>query len=136
MDSYSITWIVILSQLTLFGLITYRLISKADLTEEERKIYSYTELALSFVSSFIVLVFFFMSFLFIFYLDPLSTLKSPIFYKSLLAFFISPLGLTALRVSLDDKLTEQQKDILSGLTLPSIVVFGWVGLFYAVGNIR
>ena len=133
-------WIIILSQFTLFGLIAYRLISKKHMTEEERKIYSYTELALSFVSSFIVLVFFFMSFLFIFYLNPFSTLKSARFYKiliyCLLAFFISPLGLTTLRVTLQDKLTEQQKDILSGLTLPSIIVFGWVGLFYAVGNIR
>jgi hypothetical protein len=133
-------WIVILSQLTLFGLITYRLISKADMTEEERKIYSYTELALSFVASFLVLVFFFMSLLFIFSLGPLSALKNPMFYRILISclvtFFISPLGLTTLRLSLDDKLTEEQKDILSGLTLPTIAFFGWTGLFYAVGNIR
>ena len=35
-----------------------------------------------------------------------------------------------------DKLTEEQKDILSGLTLPTLAFFGWTGLFYAVGNIR
>jgi len=132
-------WIIILSQFTLFGLIAYRLVNKAQLTEEEKKNFSYAELALSFVASLIFLGLFY---LFVIFLTGsfFMVIKSHIFYKALISyfllFFITPLGLTALRVGLQDKLTEQQKDILSGLTLPSIVVFGWIGLFYAVGNIH
>jgi hypothetical protein len=130
--------IVILSQVTLFGVISYRLVNAPETTEEE-KIFSYAELALSCIASLIVLLFFMMSFLFIFVLNPLSALKSPVFYKILLSFLlalsVSPLGLTATRVILKDKLTEQQKDIISGLTLPSIVIFASIGLNYALGQV-
>jgi hypothetical protein len=132
-------WIVIFSQFTLFGLISYRLITQDIMTEEEKKMYSYAELALSFVASLIFLGMFYLFFIFFAAKFP-SVVKIPMFYLGFIAwfilFFVTPLGLTTLRVTMRDKLTEQQNDVLLGLTLPSMVVFGWIGLLSAVGNIR
>jgi hypothetical protein len=130
-------WIVLLSQFTLFGLISYRLINATGVTEKEKKNFSYAELALSFVASAVFIGLFYLFCAFFIIEFPLVLTKG-IFYKALfsfiLIFIITPLGLTTFRVGLQDKLTEQQKDILSGLTLPSIVVFGWIGLQYAIGQ--
>ena len=50
-----------------------------------------------------------------------------IIFVSILYLLLSPFGLTLIRVSLDKTLTENQKDIISYLTLPSIAYATFIG---------
>jgi len=131
---------VFIAQVLLIGLISYRLIKSSELTEPDKKKMSYVELVLSFAASFL--------FIFIYVVfgilggikilsfgtprDIFFGLRT-IFISLILLIFLTPFGLTTLRVALQDKLTEQQKIVLSGLTVPLTVAICWYGLLFTTG---
>ena len=131
---------IFIAQVVLIGLINYRLIKAPELSDDEKKKISYTELALSFVGSFI--------FIFIYVVfgilggikvvsygttrDIFFGLRM-IFMSLILLIFLTPFGLTTLRVALEDKLTAHQKNALSGFTIPLTVVIGMYGTLIGIG---
>jgi hypothetical protein len=75
-------------------------------------------------------------------IDPMGEIASGdiiISYKfillCLLMIILTPFTVTLLRVALQDKLTNQQNDILSGITIPIILVNGCIGTALAIGKV-
>jgi hypothetical protein len=130
---------IFIAQVGLICLITYRLVKNPN--EADKKKISYMELVLSFIASFI---FIFMYVVFgilggiklLLYKNNSS--KSIFFalqaiFISLIFLILTPFGLTTLRVALADRLTEQQKTIISGVTIPLTIAIGWYGTLFAIG---
>lgn len=122
----------------LIGLIIYRLANSNNMSEDEKKKLSYAEIALASVGSFPVLVWFgivvilsvitvilFFIGLFTGYYKNKSgklyegLLLLPFYYITFI--ILNPASLTALRMFLHDKLTEQQQNIIAGITIPVAV---------------
>ena len=124
---------IYISSSILTCLILYRLIKSSELSEDQKKTISYYEIALSFISSFIMIfftwMFMTMAITFMFSANNKKLLRNNIFiiFVSILYLLLSPFGLTLIRVSLDKTLTENQKDIISYLTLPSIAYATFIG---------
>ena len=124
----------------LIGLIIYRLANSNNMSDDEKKKLSYAEIAFSVVGSLPVLAWFgfvvmgmvFGLILFAsggFGLLSGGNNKPSNFYKDIpiiLLYFITfiilnPVSLTALRIHLHDTLTEQQQNIIAGITIPVAV---------------
>ena len=112
------------------GLIIYRLANSNNMSDDEKKKLSYAEIALASVGSFPVLLLFgivvmvsligiMMLFVGInkFRYEHLFLL--PFYYITFI--ILNPVSLTALRMFLHDKLTEQQQNIIAGITIPVAV---------------
>jgi hypothetical protein len=111
----------ILANIILIGLISYRLINSNVLSEDEKVKLSYAELILSAIGSFVVLLFgILLVFLFIFGKGrgPIHKLFLMAIQLIVMFLVLNPFSMTILRLTLDDKLTDQQKNIISGLTIP------------------
>jgi hypothetical protein len=114
----------------LIGLIIYRLANSNNMSDDEKKKLSYAEIALASVGSFSVLVFFgivvILSLVVIILMFVgIKEFTSKVLF--VLPFFVitliilNPVSLTALRMILHDKLTEQQQNIIAGITIPVAV---------------
>lgn len=123
---------VYIASIILTCLILYRLIKSTQLTVEEKKNIPYYELALSFVASFIS-IFAYSAFIIHSLSDIIISYK--FILLCLLMIILTPFTVTLLRVALQDKLTNQQNDILSGITIPIIVVNGCIGTALAIGKV-
>jgi len=110
-----------LVNIILIGLIAYGLIHSDTMTEDEKKNISYAEIALSFVGSFPVLLLFGF-----FSIGALYVILTRFTSKPLYAFlFMAPVflllnqfSLTGLRLLLQGTLSEQQQNIIAGITIP------------------
>lgn len=124
---------IFISSIILTCLILYRLIKSSELSDDQKKTISYYELVLSFISSFIMLFFSWMGmtmgFYFMFSANNRKILMNNIMliFMCLIYILLSPFGLTLIRVSLQNFLTENQKNIISYLTLPSIAYATFIG---------
>jgi hypothetical protein len=103
------------SQFILICLIVYRL-TKNNLSQEEKKNISYAELAISFIASFVLIVVYGVFLFFVIF-----SFRFIDIYTCLLFLLYTPFTFTVLRVALDNKLNEEQKHVLSVLTIPLIV---------------
>ena len=114
----------------LIGLIIYRLANSNNMSDDEKKKLSYAEIALASVGSFSVLVFFgivvilslvviILMFIGIKEFTSKVLFVLPFFVITLI--ILNPVSLTALRMILHDKLTEQQQNIIAGITIPVAV---------------
>lgn len=126
------------TQVFLIGLISYSLIKSESLSDDEKKNISYSELAVSFVASFIILIVFLISLWF-----SIITLffgRNKFLFNHIYSFIgclfillFNPFSLTLLRVSLQDKITEQQKNVLSGITIPITIYTAYLTTVLAIG---
>jgi cytochrome bd-type quinol oxidase subunit 2 len=121
---------IYVSQFILICLIVYRL-TKIDLSQEEKKKLSYSELAISFIASFIPIVIYGM-----FLSISIYGFSISLIYICLLYLLFTPFTFTVLRVALENKLSEQQKHISSIATIPLTVYVAWVTTILAVGPNR
>ena len=126
---------MLLSQIVLIGLITYRLIKSNKLSDDEKKKISYAEIPISFIASLFIIYLIFITF----YLYGSSVIRNPginslgfLFYL-LLFLLLTPFSLTVIRVGLRDKISEQQKDIISGLTILSTLIYSHFTLGIGTG---
>lgn len=122
-------WFVLLSCISLFGLVTYRL-SNPNLTDEEKKKISYAEIVISFFAS--IMVLFFMIYLAMgtyFFLTRSQFHDNPhslglnnlqLFLWALFCIITSPFSLTIIQYSFQDKLGSNDKYLSIGLLLSSI----------------
>jgi hypothetical protein len=113
-------WFILLSCISLFGLVTYRL-ANPNLTDEEKKKISYGELVLSFFAS--IMVLFFMIYLAMgtyFFLRHGQLHDNPnylnnssdnlqLFLWAIFCIITSPLSLTIIQYSFQDKLATNDK---------------------------
>jgi hypothetical protein len=107
------------SQFILICLIVYRL-TKNNLSQEEKKNISYAELAISFIASFVLIVVYGVFLFFVIF-----SFRFIDIYTCLLFLLYTPFTFTVLRVALDNKLNEEQKLVLSVVTIPLIVYAAW-----------
>jgi len=118
---------IYLAQIILICLIVYRL-TKDKLSIEEKKQISYAELPISFIASFMLIFI---------YGQPIFFIISNLLRKAtmsgfrfliccLLFLLITPFTFSVLRVVLENKVSEQQKLILSVLTIPITIYAGYV----------
>jgi len=132
----------------LIGLIIYRLATSNNMSDDAKKKLSYAEIAFATVGSLPVLAWFgfvvigtVFTFILFFsgalgflrgginksfnsfnFFNFLKGMLKPLFF--LITFVIlNPVSLTALRMFLHDKLTEQQQNIIAGITLPVAIYF-------------
>lgn len=115
---------LLLANIILIGLIIFGFVKSNELTQDENMKLFYTELIFALIGNFVVLLY---SGFFIF-LAIFGRTSAPIIYRvlyllvGLLIFLLlNPFSITVLRVALNDKLSEQQKNILSGLTIPLVL---------------
>jgi hypothetical protein len=124
--------------IVLIGLLIYRLATSNNMSDDAKKKLSYAEIAFSVVGSLPVLAWFgfvviggIVFTLILFAIGGFGFFsggnnKPSNFYKDipiLLLYFITfiilnPVSLTALRIHLHDTLTEQQQNIIAGITIP------------------
>ncbi len=115
----------IIANILLIGLIGYRLIKDNEMPKEEKKNISYAEIAFSFIGSFtvllwcsIVILVHVFSLLFRTSTKPYITqMTYLIVYISIL--LLSPFSTTVLQMALDNKLSDLQEKIISGVTILS-----------------
>ena len=123
----------------LIGLLIYRLATSNKMSDDVKKKLSYAEIAFSVVGSLPVLALFgfiVMGMVFGFILFAMGGFgffsgKPSNFFKSLLIMLfyvitfviLNPVSLTALRIHLHDTLTEQQQNIIAGITIPVAIYF-------------
>ena len=124
----------------LIGLLIYRLATSNNMSDDAKKKLSYAEIAFSVVGSLPVLAWFgfvvigMVFGLILFAIGGFGLLsggnnKPSNFFKSLLGMLfyvitfiiLNPVSLTALRIHLHDTLTEQQQNIIAGITIPVAV---------------
>jgi len=118
---------IYVSQFVLICLIVYRL-TKTDLSQEEKKKISYTELAISFIASFVLIVVYGM---FLFFM--ILSFRFLDIYYCLLFLLYTPFTFTVLNVALENKLSEEQKLVLSVLTIPLTIYAAWSTTILATG---
>lgn len=111
----------ILANIILIGLACYRLIKGGEISKDEDTKLSYADITFSFIGSFIVIL---LCLVFIFALlfgsGNNTLIQTIVFLFVLLGILVlNPFTITMLRVGLDDKLSAQQKNILSAITIPS-----------------
>lgn len=111
------------ANLVLIGLLCYRLIQANELSEDEKKKLSYAEIAFSFIGSLIVIVLYFIYLLLLIFGTSKWSyiIRLPYILVIIALLLLTPFVITVLRVGLDAKLTDQQKNILAGITLPSVL---------------
>lgn len=112
---------IILANLILISLACYRLIKSDEISKDEGRKLSYADITLSFIGSFVVIL---LCLVFIFALlfgsGNNGFIKTIVIILVLLGILVlNPFTITMLRVGLDTKLNDQQKNILSGITIPS-----------------
>jgi len=118
------------SQFILICLIVYRL-TKKDLSQEEKKNISYAELAISFVASFVFILVYGVFLFFVIF-----SFRFIHIYTCLLFLLFTPFTFTVLRVALENKLNEEQKLVLSVVTIPLTIYTAWFTTILAVGPIH
>ena len=111
----------ILANIILIGLACYRLIKVGEISKDEDIKLSYADITFSFIGSFVIIL---LCLVFIFALlfgsGNNGFIKTIVFIFVLLGILVlNPFTITMLRVGLDNKLSAQQKNILSGITIPS-----------------
>jgi hypothetical protein len=127
MKDNTINWFVLLSCISLFGLVTYRL-ANPNLTNEEKKKISYAEIVISFFASTMLL--FFMIFLAMgsysfltfrkFHENPHFLYSLKFFLLAIFCIITSPLSLTIIQYSFQDMLAANDKYLSIAILLSSI----------------
>jgi hypothetical protein len=119
-------WFVLLSCISLFGLVTYRL-ANPNLTDEEKKKISYGEIIISFFAS--IMVLFFMIYLAMglsFFLrrehydEPYYLNNLQLFLWAIFCIITSPFSLTILQYSFQDKLGANDKYLSIGILISTL----------------
>lgn len=118
-----------LGQLILICLIVYRITSN-KLSIKEKEGISYAELVVSFLASFVPIVIYGQSLFFMILFLSMKNIKLIMYYVLLL--LLTPFVFTILRVALENKASEEQKLILSVVTI-LITIFATytTTIFYA-----
>jgi hypothetical protein len=118
-----------LANIILIGLISYRLIKSKDLSNDDKTSISYGELALSFLVSFPTLVFFGLFGILAIFVLITKFDFGPIYFimfAFLMLVILNPFTLTAVRVGLNDALSDQQQTILSVLAIPISLLSSYI----------
>ena len=118
MKATSLTWLTLLSCISLFGLVSYRLIN-AKLTDEEKKKISYSEIVISLFASFNILFSMIMLMMGLYAHGLLSLSEftnNPYYFNNLKAFIwaifciiTSPISLTTIQYAFQDNLGNSDK---------------------------
>lgn len=127
MKDNTFSWFVLLSCISLFGLVTYRLVNP-NLTDEEKKKISYAEIVISFFASTMVL--FFMIFLAMgtsFFLslgqldhNPHYSNNLQLFLWAIFCIITSPFSLTILQYSFQDMMGANDKYLSIAILLSTL----------------
>jgi hypothetical protein len=123
---------IYVAQLALISIIIYRL-TKTDLSQDEKKKISYAELPISLVAS-ISSLWMYGIFLFSLLSSIFSYFSIYTIYLCLLFLLFTPFTFTVLRVALDNKLSEEQKLVLSVVTIPLTIFTAWSTTILAIGG--
>jgi len=130
----------LLVNIALMGVLIYRLANSNSISNDEKKKLSYAEIGLSLAGGLPVLYIFIMLFIVTIYIHtthvyiPLSSFVKLILFGVLFIVF-NQLTLTGLRMFLHDVLSEQQQNIISGITIPVIIINSYFTLgFFSVSS--
>jgi hypothetical protein len=118
-----------LVNIILIGLIAYGLANSQTMITDEKKTLSYAEIALAFVGSFPVLVFFGLISIALLYTIITQFTSEPLYpllFFAPIFIILNPFSLTGLRMLLQDKLSEQQNNIIAGITIPVAVLISYL----------
>ena len=135
-QAWRLKWTIapyILANIVLIAVIMYRLLKSKDISDDTKKTLSYIELAFSFAGSFPVLILFCLFSLmilmgFLLHRSGFPYIKQLylfLFYFSIFTL-VNPFSLTGLRLMLKDKLSEQQHNIISSLTIPVALLISYL----------
>ena len=121
----NLAWLVLLSCISLFGLVSYKL-ANPNLNDEEKKKVSYAQITISFFASFMILVFMILlamgAFVFITRGDLYGKSRNNLkyFIWAIFCIITSPFGLSIIQYSFQDNLGDNDKFLSIGILLSTI----------------